>query len=69
MELTEKQTNQTIKAYFLPEDFRDCVRDIFRQDDNVQWLEDLRHLSAKCYRFEPNHPRYDADRLNFPKVN
>lgn len=57
-----------ITKRMLPEDSGEIVRDILTTLDPETAREELDVFSANCYRNDPNHSRYDADRTFYPRV-
>ncbi|WP_317056561.1 hypothetical protein [Roseovarius rhodophyticola] len=68
MGYTKEEVDRIIEKRCLPSEMREAVERIISTEDYEQSIDDLNHLEAKCYRFEPNHPRYDSRRDEFPGV-
>lgn len=67
MTYTENDVDQIIKGRCLPSDQREVVVEILSGRDAEAVLEELDAWTGHCYRFEPNHPRYDRNRAVFPR--
>ena len=68
MQYTDQYIDHIIKQRCLPPEFRQDVIDIISMEDYDASLEELNVMTAQCYRFEPNHSRYDARRDLYPRV-
>jgi len=58
-----------IEKRCLPEDSAEIVRDILSEGSDAEIYEELNVFAANCYRFEPNHPRYDRNRAYYPRFD
>lgn len=70
MEYTTEDVRFVLQERRLPADMAKAVSDILndRSLSDSEAEDQFNHLEAKCYRFEPNHTRYNTDRVRFPRV-
>lgn len=66
MKCTQKDLDEFLPRFCLPNDGRGDVEEILQQDGHDQITKSLNILSAHCFRMEPDHPPYDQNRDLFP---
>ena len=66
---TKEIVKSIIKERLLSNRAKASVAKILKLTSHDEICNALDHLGEYCYRDEPNHDRYDADRWNFPIVS
>lgn len=67
-EIADAVIDSIIERRLLPADSREVVREVLTELSHDDALEELNVFAGNCYRNDPNHPRYDANRAWYPRV-